>query len=249
MSLKSNMLPLPEINTAGLESTIGIKQTGHFSRMLFQLLAARWYLGNFFFFSLLSASLYPVLTTDITSFDAWCWWKLYQGKAWSGKQMCCQNSDFCPDIPESSASKLNEQAPACGRQGDCGNAEVPRGYRANDQKFSKRLLHPAPSLMEQFQTLHWWQPTAAHQREMQSENSFNPHLDLTITRPEGQLSKHLTTLLFPHQMTLFHFWAFKQNMLTGLHARFLNKPQKPSVRLANLQAQKKLVTMQTDTHT
>lgn len=84
---------------------------------------------------------------------------------------------------------------------------------------------------------------------MQSENSLNPHLDLTITRPEGQLSKHLTTLLLPHQMTVFHFWAFKKNMLTGLHARFLNKPQKPSVCLANLQAQKKLVTMQTDTHT
>ena len=68
-------------------------------------------------------------------------------------------------------------------------------------------------------------------------------LDLT-----GQLSKHLTTLLFPHQMTVFHFWAFKQNMLSGLHARFLNKPQKPSMCLANLQAQKKPVTMQTHTH-
>lgn len=49
-------------------------------------------------------------------------------------------------------------------------------------------------------------------------------------------SKDLTTLPFSHQMTIFHFWTFKQNMLTGLHARLLNKSQKPSMYLANLQA-------------
>lgn len=44
---------------------------------------------------------------------------------------------FLPWHPESLASKPNEQASACGRQSDCGNVEIPRGYRANDQKLSR----------------------------------------------------------------------------------------------------------------
>lgn len=100
---------------------------------------------------------------------------------------------------ESSSLKLNEQAPACGRQGDCGSVEIPRGDRANDQKFSRQWLHPAPSLVEQFQMLQWWQPTAAHQRKMQGENSLNSHLDLTVTRPDGTIKQthHYLTFSSP----------------------------------------------------
>lgn len=77
----------------------------------------------------------------------------------------------------------------------------------------------------------------------------NDNTDDKLPHLTSQWSKHHTTLLFPHQVTVFHFRAFKQDMLRGLHAGFLNKSQKPSVYLANLQAQKKLVTKQTHTHT
>lgn len=100
--------------------------------------------------------------------------------------------------------------------------------------------------------LHWWSsskrytddnlqlPTKGRcrMRTASTQAWTSPLRDL-----RGQLSKHLTTLLFPHQMTVFRFWAFKQNVLSGLHARFLNKSQNPSMCLANLQAQKELVTM------
>lgn len=116
------------------------------------------------------------------------WWKTYQGKAWYRKQMCWQNSSLSWH-PELSASKMNEQVSACGRQGDCVNVEIPRCYSANNQKFRRWLIHPAPSLMEQFQTLHWWWPTAAHKTDAGWEES------------QLILGSHATIKQTPHYLT------------------------------------------------
>lgn len=75
----------------------------------------------------------------------------------------------------------------------------------------------------------------------------NDNTDDKLPHLTSQWSKHYTTLLFPHQVTVFHFRALKYDMLRGLHAGLLNNSQKSSMYLANLQAHKKLVTKQTHT--
>lgn len=93
------------------------------------------------------------------------------------------------------------------------------------------------------------QNTIHHKKKKIQLMAKNYNTDDKLPHLIRQWSKHLTTLLFPHQVTVFHFWAFKQDMLRGLHAGFLNKSYKPSMYLANLKAQKKLGTKQTHTHT
>lgn len=156
-----------------------------------------------------------------------------KGKVWSRKLICWQNSNVGPDIQNHKPWKwMSRHLPvASSLIAPVWKFTEVRGQTIKSSKLQCYSLYlHCQSSSKSYKHLQLPARKRCRVRTLSAHSETSQLQDLM-----RKVRKALTILPFSHQMTIFHFWTFKQNMLTGLHARFLNKSQKPSMYLANLQ--------------